>query len=60
MTGSMSGKEKHDAGHPHGSLPFCLDHDSCSLGELACEILLAHACSSCCPYQPRRHFDFAT
>ena len=27
MTGSMSGKEKHDAGDRHGTLPFRLDHD---------------------------------
>ena len=29
MTGSMSGKEKHDAEHRQGSLPFRLD--SCAL-----------------------------
>ena len=31
MTGSMSGKEKHDAEHRQGSLPFRLDLDSCAL-----------------------------
>ena len=55
MTGSMSGKEKHDAEHRQGSLPFRLD--SCALLHA---VLGGRSCWLGCPYQPRRHFDFGT
>ena len=57
MTGSRSGKEKHDAEHQRcrqGSLPFRLD--SCR----PAAVLAAASCWLGCPYQLRRHFDFGT
>ena len=55
MTGSMSGKEKHDAEHRQGSLPFPF-----SSGLLRLAAVLAAASWLGCPYQSRRHFDFGT
>ena len=54
MTGSMSGKEKHDAEHRQGSLPFPF-----SSGLLRPAVLAAASWLGC-PYRSRRHFDFGT
>ena len=54
MTGSMSGKEKHDAEYRQGSLPFRLD------SFLRPAAVAAASCWLGCPYQSRRHFDFGT
>ena len=56
MTGSMSGKEKHDVEHRQGPLPFPF-----SSGLLRpAHAVLAAASWLGCPYQSRRHFDFGT
>ena len=54
MTGSMSGKEKHDAEHRQGSLPFPFS------SRLLRPAVLAAAGWLGCPCQSRRHFDFGT
>ena len=50
----MSGKEKHDAEHRQGSLPFPFS------SWLLRPAVLAAASWLGCPYQSRRHFDFGT